>query len=224
MELEIQKIKKHFGSKEVLKDVSFSADPGMCVGIVGKNGIGKSTLLSILAGILKPDEGSFLWQGKDLLSSRKALSQTVGYVPQGTSLMEELTAYDNLRLWYSSCGRNLKKDLSDGVPAMLDIPSFLKVPVNQMSGGMKKRLSICCSMAHNPKVLLLDEPSASLDLQAKESIHTYFREFCRQGGILLLSTHDEPEFKLCDALYLMKDGILSPITYNGDAAALAAQL
>ena len=191
---------------------------------MGKNGSGKSTLLSILAGILKPDGGHATWQGEDLLSSSRKLSRVIGYVPQGTPLLEELTALDNLRLWYAGCGGNLSEDLKNGVPAMLDIPSFLRVPVREMSGGMKKRLCISCAMAHRPPVLLLDEPSASLDLSAKAAIHAYFREFTRQGGILLLSTHDAPEFELCDRLYLLKDGVLTPTSYDGDLASLVARM
>ena len=224
MELELKQIKKRFGSKEVLRDISLKTSSGVCLGIVGKNGSGKSTLLSILAGILKADGGEFSLDGENLLNSRKKLASAVGYVPQGTPLMEELTALDNLRLWYGGCGADLKKDLKDGVPAMLDIPSFLRVPVHQMSGGMKKRLCIACSVAHHPPVLLLDEPSASLDLAAKEAIHEYFREYRRQGWILLLSTHDEPEFSLCDQLYLMKDGVLTPEQYDGNVSALLAKL
>ena len=224
MELELKQIKKRFGSKEVLRDISLKTSSGVCLGIVGKNGSGKSTLLSILAGILKADGGEFSLDGENLLNSRKKLASAVGYVPQGTPLMEELTALDNLRLWYGGCGADLKKDLKDGVPAMLDIPSFLHVPVRQMSGGMKKRLSISCAMAHRPPVLLLDEPSAALDLSAKAAIHAYFREFTRQGGILLLSTHDAPEFELCDKLYLLKDGALTPYAYDGDLSSLVARM
>ena len=224
MQFEIQNIQKRFGRKQVLNGVSLAADPGTCVGIVGKNGSGKSTLLSILAGILKPDGGKVTWGGDDLLSSPKKLADTIGYVPQGTPLFDELTALDNLRLWYAGKSRDLAQDLKDGVPAMLDIPSFLHVPVRQMSGGMKKRLSISCAMAHRPPVLLLDEPSAALDLSAKAAIHAYFREFTRQGGILLLSTHDAPEFELCDKLYLLKDGALTPYAYDGDLSSLVARM
>lgn len=220
MELEIQGIKKQFHKKTPLADVTFSVEKGTCVGILGKNGSGKSTLLSILAGVQKCDEGKFLWQGENLFKNRKMLACKIGYVPQGTPLLEELSAWDNLLLWYDKA--ELKKELQDGVLAMLGIPEFIKVPVCKMSGGMKKRLSIGCSVAKNPPVLLLDEPSAALDLIAKENIAAYLREFKNNGGTILLTTHDETEFSLCDKIYILKDGYLKP--FNGDIKRLAVEL
>ena len=137
---EIKNIKKKYGKKIVLEDISFSVQEGKCVGILGGNGCGKSTLLSILAGVQKADNGSFLWEGADLFADGKVRSEILGYVPQGNPLMEELTAWDNLRLWYDK--ESLKKELEEGVLAMLGIPGFIRVPVKKMSGGMKKRLSI----------------------------------------------------------------------------------
>ena len=118
----------------------------------------------------------------------------------------------------------LKQELENGVLAMLGIPDFLKVPVSRMSGGMKKRLSIGCAVAHHPKVLLLDEPSAALDLICKERIANYLLEFKRQGGIVLLTTHDIQELPLCDALYILKQGSLIPYTYDGKYHHLAGKL
>jgi ABC-2 type transport system ATP-binding protein len=223
-EMEIRQIRKCYRKKEVLRDISFLAEPGSCIGILGENGCGKSTLLSILAGIQKADGGAFLWEEKDLLKSRKLRSRIVGYVPQGTPLLAELSALDNLKLWYQASGRSLKKDLQDGVPAMLGVTEFLKVPVNRMSGGMKKRLTISCAAAHQPKILLLDEPSAALDLSCKAKIGTYLEEFKRQGGLILLATHDVQELPLCDRHYIMKAGVLHPYTYDGNVNALIGQL
>lgn len=224
MEMEIKGIRKNFRKKTVLKDISLTADEGKCIGILGENGCGKSTLLSILSGILKPDGGEFVWNGKNLLTDRKLRENLVGYVPQGTPLMQELTAMDNLRLWYECAGRDLKRDLKEGVPAMLGIPEFLHVPVTKMSGGMKKRLSISCAVAHQPKILLLDEPSAALDLICKERIGNYFLEFKRQGGILLLATHDVQELPLCDEWQIMKKGTLIPYRYDGNIHTLVGKL
>lgn len=220
MELEIKGIKKQFHKKTPLADVTFSVEKGTCIGILGKNGSGKSTLLSILAGVQKCDTGEFLWQGENLFKNRKKLAAKIGYVPQGTPLLEELTAWDNLLLWYEK--EDLKKELENGVLAMLGIPEFIKVPVCKMSGGMKKRLSIGCSVAKHPPVLLLDEPSAALDLIAKENIASYLREFKKNGGTILLTTHDEAEFALCDQIYILKNGCLK--LFDGDIHRLAVEL
>ena len=215
-------IGKRYQKKTVLREVNFAVAEGQCIGILGGNGSGKSTLLSVLAGIQKADRGSFLWETENLFEKRKLREQLVGYVPQGTSLLEELTAWDNLRLWYDK--EQLRRELSDGALAMLGIPQFLKTPVRKMSGGMKKRLTIGCAMARQPKLLLLDEPSAALDLVCKERIADYLRGFKRQGGMIIIATHDVREMELCDFWYILKDGVLTPYEYDGNIRRLAGFL
>ena len=222
MEIEIKNIAKRYQKKQVLKDITLKASGNTCIGILGSNGCGKSTLLSILAGVLRSDGGSFLYDGKDLLSDGKLRSRLVGYVPQGTPLLEELTAWDNLLLWYDR--DILQKELESGVLKMLGIGDFLKVPVSKMSGGMKKRLSIGCAVANRPPVLLLDEPTAALDLPCKERIAEYLRQYKAAGGLLLLTTHDVPELQLCDAWYIIKDGVLEPFVFDGDLKKLVESL
>lgn len=222
MELELKGIQKHFRKKIPLADIHLSAGQGKCIGIIGKNGSGKSTLLSILAGVQRCDAGEFFWKGEDLFKNKKLLSATVGYVPQGTPLLDELSAWDNLLMWYDK--KTLARELENGVLAMLGIQEFIKVPVYKMSGGMKKRLSIGCAVAKAPSLLLLDEPSAALDLIAKENIAQYLRTFKQNGGTLLLTTHDESELSLCDEIYILKNGCLHPYVYDGNVHRLAVAL
>lgn len=222
MRVEIQHIAKRYKGKQVLTDVNLTAEGGKCIGILGCNGSGKSTLLSILAGVLHRNSGSFLCDGKDLFRDHRLRSRLVGFVPQGTPLLEELSAMDNLRLWYDA--EKLQEELENGVLKMLGIHEFLKVPVHKMSGGMKKRLSIGCAVADRPPILLLDEPTAALDLACKENITQYLRTYKRSGGLLLLTTHDKMELELCDEWYILKGGVLEPFTYTGDVAALVKSL
>ncbi len=220
--MKIENIQKKYGKNTVLNGVTFESTEGLCVGILGGNGSGKSTLFSILAGVSKPNGGKFLYNGVDLLKNSKKREELVGYVPQSTPLIEELTAYDNLRLWYEK--DEMEKALNTGVLAMLGIKEFLKVPVYKMSGGMKKRLAIGCSVAHNPKILLLDEPSAALDLVCKERISNYLKEYKKSGGIILLATHDVQELPLCDNLYILKDGVLEAFEFDGNLHKLVGRL
>lgn len=222
MEFKIKNVKKSYGKKTPLVDVDFCVLPSQCVGILGKNGSGKSTLLSILAGVQRCDSGEFLLDEENLLCNAKKLSETVGYVPQGTPLLEELSARDNLLLWYDR--KTLKEELESGVLKMLGIDEFINVPVRKMSGGMKKRLSIGCSVAKNPKLLLLDEPCAALDLVCKHSINEYLAKFKAEGGSLILATHDESELALCDVIYILKDGMLHKYDYDGDINRLVGML
>lgn len=218
MTTEILHISKRFGKKIVLRDVSFSTSPGEGVGILGANGCGKSTLFSILAGVMKPDNGSFTSGSVDLLKNSRERVARVGYVPQGTPLLEELTARDNLLLWYTKDKMN--RSLENGVLKMLGIGDFLGVTVSRMSGGMKKRLSIGCAMAESPALLLLDEPTAALDLVCKENISEYLKKHKEAGGTIVIATHDVRELELCDRLFILKNGTLEKFDFDGDVERL----
>ena len=222
MEIEVKNVQKSYKNKPVLKDISLKTQGGRCIGILGSNGCGKSTFLSLLAGVLDPDGGEFLFDGQDLFLDRKRRADLIGYVPQGTPLLEELTAWDNLMLWYDR--DQLKKELDGGILQLLGSGDFLKVQVRKMSGGMKKRLSIGCAMAKKPPVLLLDEPTAALDLACKQSISQYLKQYKSAGGLLLLTTHDVMELDLCDEWYIIKDGVLHPYSYQGDIKDLVDSL
>ena len=219
---EIKNIKKSYSKNEVLRDVSFSLKGGECVGILGGNGCGKSTLLSILAGNVKRDGGSFKVDGNDLFASSEMQSSLVGYVPQGTPLMEELSAKDNLSLWYDK--KTMESELRGGVLSMLGISEFLKTPVSKMSGGMKKRLSIGCAVAGRPPILLLDEPGAALDLACKKNIADYISGYKKAGGAVILVTHDPMELELCERWFVISGGYSEPYEYNGDLGDLARRL
>ena len=222
MKIEIKGIQKKYGFKQILKDINLSVEAGKCIGILGSNGCGKSTLLSILAGVQPADKGEFLYNDKNLFKYSHQRSQLVGYVPQGTPLINELTARDNLFLWYKR--DELEKELKDGVLAMLGINEFLKTPVSKMSGGMKKRLSIGCAIYNRPPILILDEPMAALDIACKQRIFEYLQKHKRDGGIVLLATHDMLELNLCDEWYIIKDGVLTPFDYTGDIESLVKSL
>lgn len=220
--IECKNLKKNYGRHEVLRGVSFSVEGGRCAAIVGGNGSGKSTLLSLLAGVVPHGNASFRLDGRELFSDRRALSAAVGYVPQSSALIPELTARDNLRLWYDK--KAMEASLSGGTLAMLGIPDFLGKRVSRLSGGMQKRLAIGCAVAGAPRVLLLDEPTAALDLACKEKIAAYLRAFCSAGGTVLLTTHEEREIAAADCCFLLRDGLLTPYVYDGDLSALVGLL
>lgn len=222
MKIEVKNLSKSYKKKNVLNDISFVAQAGQCIGILGGNGCGKSTLLSTLSGVQKCNSGEFLADGEDLFSNRKKLADLVGYVPQGTTLIEELTAYDNLLLWYSK--KQIKAELDDGILKLLGINDFLKTPVCNMSGGMKKRLSIGCSMAKHPPIIILDEPTTALDLICKQQIIEYLKLHKSKGGIIIIATHDIMELEICDSCYIIKDGTTQPFSFNGNIEDLVKRL
>lgn len=222
MNIEIKAIRKSYGRKQVLRDITLSVTPGKCIGILGSNGSGKSTLLSILAGVQSSDGGEFLYDGRDLFKYEKQRALLVGYVPQGTPLIEELTAKDNLFLWYTR--EEMQKELDSGILKMLGIGDFLTTQVSKMSGGMKKRLAIGCAIAKRPPILILDEPMAALDIACKQSISEYIKRHKQEGGIVLISTHDLIEMELCDEQYIIKNGVLNRFDYKGNLDELVKSL
>lgn len=206
MELEIRDIKKNYGKKQVLRKVGLTVQAGQCVGIVGANGCGKSTLLRILAGVEKADGGMILADGKEIKNPSRQMAAYAGYIPQESALMPDLTVRDNLKLWasfgnYRENSRNLAQ-----LCEQFQILPFYKEKVKNLSGGMNKRVNIVCALLHRPPLLLMDEPSAALDLVFKEELKGYIRDFTKQGGSVLLSSHDEGEIMACQRLWAIKEG------------------
>lgn len=209
--LKIKDLSKKYRRRTVLSNVSFTVNAGDCIGIVGANGCGKSTLLRILAGADKPDSGALEYFGKDPFRNRQLFSRQVGYIPQENPLFENLTVLDNLRLWYCETGVDLNKELTEGRLAVFGLFPYRSYPVRKLSGGMKKRLSIACSIAKNPPVLILDEPGASLDILCKEDICRYLTDYRKGGGTILITSHEEGELALCSRMLLIKNASLTEI-------------
>lgn len=196
-----------YRKKEVLRDVSFTAKEGDFIGIVGKNGCGKSTLLSILAGVRRPAGGTILFHNSPMFSKKSTPADIIGYVPQLNPLLPELSVRDNLRLWLRKTEVSAE-DTPESLYLQMGLTDYLHLPVAKLSEGLKKRVSIASVLQNNPKILILDEPSAALDLPCKEIIHEQLLTFTQKGGIILFTTHEETEFSLCNTLYILKDGIL----------------
>ena len=120
--------------------------------------------------------------------------------------------YDNLKLWYCDSPLNLEKEIKSGVIARFGIDKFLKTTVKNLSGGMKKRLSIACGVAKKPDILILDEPGASLDIVCKEEIRTYMEEYIQKGGTIIIASHEERELSACTKMYIMEEGVLNELS------------
>ena len=170
--LEVTSLYKSYRNHKVLSGVSLTASPGECVGIIGSNGCGKTTLLSILAGAVQADKGSIRFRGREAVGHAKVFYEEAAYVPQENPLMEELTVKDNLSLWYQGSRARMEEDLKTGAAAMLGIGEMLKKPVRTLSGGMKKRLSIACALSNHGSVQILDEPWSALEWECTAEIRS----------------------------------------------------
>lgn len=210
--IHVDNISKKYRNKTVLRNVCFDVFPGDCIGIVGANGSGKSTLLRILSGADKPDCGLLEYNGINLLNKHKLFSDYIGYIPQDNPLFDNLTVADNLKLWYCETKRDFLKECeAGGALEVFGLMPYMKYEVSKLSGGMKKRLSIACSIAKNPPVLILDEPGASLDLVCKSDICRYLEKYRADGGTVIITSHEDKELALCTRMLLIKDTDINEI-------------
>lgn len=205
--LEVSNIKKRYGRKTVLEDVSFQANCGERVAIIGRNGCGKTTLMQILAGILKPNEGKLRYFGKNPQGKKEYFRKYCGYVPQELPLIEELSVRDNLRLWGVD-----RTEGSEDIIRQFELKEMMKMTVSKLSGGMKRRLSIACALAGWPPILLMDEPTTALDLYYKEKVESWMQSFSAMNGIIVMTTHDEKEILSSDRCLLMQEGHLTELS------------
>ncbi|MFF5157769.1 ABC transporter ATP-binding protein [Streptomyces sp. NPDC000348] len=195
--LRVVGVRKSFGSRQVLRGVSFEARAGQLVGIVGENGSGKTTLLRILSGDLRPDDGHV-----DLVGTR-------GYCPQHPVLDEELTMRQHLRLFQvayrlPSPGRALR--LIDGLSAA----GYLDTPVKVLSGGTLQKLNLVLALMHDPDVVLLDEPYQGFDWETYLRFWDLAQELKDRGRTVIVISHLAHDTERLDVLHHLHDGVLGP--------------
>lgn len=209
--MEVIEIQKSYGKKKILKNISFKTEAGKCIGIIGANGCGKSTLFRILSGVEKADGGSVMVNGRKLVFGKEKLTELIGYVPQENALWEDLSVQDNLKLFASLGTKMADKEYTDMLCWQFSVADFRKEKVGRLSGGMKKRVSIVCALINRPQILIMDEPDSSLDLVFKEELKCYIKGFISGGGTVLVSSHDRDGIENCDVLYAIRDGVMVPV-------------
>lgn len=221
--LEAEALYKSYRGRSILNGVSLKLEPGSCVGIVGSNGCGKTTLLSILAGAQRADKGRIRINGQEASKRSGMFADMVAYVPQENPLIPELSVKDNLSLWYRGSAGQMRQDLETGPAALLGIGGMLRMTAGKLSGGMKKRLSIACALSNHAPFLVMDEPGAALDLECKEAIRSYLLRYMEEGGAVLLTSHELEELSLCSHMYALRDGVLHEIASGLTADELIRQ-
>ena len=211
--LEVKDLKKAYFKRIIFDKVNFTISQGDIVGIVGANGCGKSTILRILAGADKPSSGTIEYFGQNPFKNRELFTRYAGYIPQDNPLFDNLTVLDNMKLWYCDNSKDIEPIMN-----RFGLKPYAKYAVRKLSGGMKKRLSIACSIANNPPLLILDEPGASLDIVCKSDICRYLSEYRANGGTVIITSHEENELSLCDRMLLIEDTSIKeikPVTGTG---------
>jgi len=209
--IEVQHLRKTFGELVAVDDVSFSAGPGSVLGLLGPNGAGKSTTIACISGLLRPSGGRISLLGRDVVTDGVEARRLLGVVPQELALYNDLSAEDNLSYWASAYGLG-GRALRERVATVLELTGLLdraKEPVRHFSGGMQRRLNFGCGIVHQPKVLLLDEPTVGVDPQSRVRLLDMVRALVAQGTCVIYTTHYMEEAEtLCDRIGIVDHGRL----------------
>ncbi len=217
----IQNVSKSFGNHKILKNISFEIKSGEILGIIGASGAGKTTFLNTLIGFLKPEEGDILFRFNHILSFKKAFSyksvfkhqqevkKIYGFTSQVPSFYEELTPVENLEYFgeLHNLNKSIIKSNSRTLLRLMELENASKIKSKFLSGGMERRLDIACSLMHDPKILILDEPTADLDPLLRNHIWNIIKKINQKGTSVILSSHHLSELEtLCDRVLIIKDG------------------
>ncbi len=209
--IDVRDLRKQYGDLVAVDGLSFAAPAGTIFGLLGPNGAGKSTAIGCISGLLKPTSGRVTVLGHDVVRDSVEARKQLGIVPQELALYEDLSATDNLAYWgaaYGMRGDALKKRVLD-VLERVGLADRAREPVKRYSGGMKRRLNFACGIVHQPKVLLLDEPTVGVDPQSRVRLLELVREEVKTGTCVLYTTHYMEEAQdLCDRLAIVDRGKL----------------
>ncbi|HEY6609385.1 MAG TPA: ABC transporter ATP-binding protein [Candidatus Limnocylindria bacterium] len=204
-------LRKRYGDRAAVDGVSFHIAPSETYGLLGPNGAGKTTTISMICGLLERDGGSVMVDGRPVDIGTAAAKNAIGYVPQELAIYPELTATENLRFFgqlYGMKGAELKRRIGE-VLEIIGLDDRAGERTDQFSGGMKRRLNIGIGLLHQPKLLVLDEPTVGVDPQSRNAILSSVEELGRKGMAILYTTHymEEAE-RLCDRVGIIDEGTI----------------
>jgi len=218
--IDVSNLNKRFGTKHVVRDLSLQVSAGEIYGFLGPNGSGKTTSIRMLCGLLTPDSGSGTCLGHDVIRQTAAIKREVGYMTQRFSLWEDLTVRENLDFVGRMYGMRNRRDAVGAALDRLGLRSREHDLAGSLSGGWKQRLSLAACMLHEPRLLLLDEPTAGVDPKARREFWQEIHELAATGVTVLVSTHYMDEAERCHRLAYIAYGRLLA---RGTAAEIVAE-
>lgn len=206
--IDVTGINKHFGDKHVVKDLSLQVKAGEIFGFLGPNGSGKTTSIRMLCGLLTPDSGQGTCLGLDVLTESAAIKRQVGYMTQKFSLWDDLTIGENLDFVARMFGMTGRREAVDQALEELGLAGRRNQLAGTLSGGWKQRLALASCLLHQPKLLLLDEPTAGVDPKARRDFWEEIHRLSAAGITVLVSTHYMDEAERCHRLAYIAYGTL----------------
>ncbi len=214
--IEFRGVSKRFGKKRVLEDISLAIRQGEILAVIGRSGSGKSTLMKIFLGIYRPDRGRVFYDGQDITGKPGELKTLVGLTTQENSFYDRLTVYENMVYYGNLFGVYLPpKGMKEAIFSILNDVELDREAgsiAGNLSGGMKRRLDFAISMIHDPKVLILDEPTTGLDPILVEQFWSIIRKVAKKGKTIIVISHIFPEIEAnCHRACILNKGRIGRI-------------
>jgi ABC-2 type transport system ATP-binding protein len=205
--VEVRQVEKRFGDVRALAGVSLEVQPGEFFALLGPNGAGKTTLISALGGLTLPDSGSLAVMGHDVASDFRAARRAVGIVPQEIVFDPFFTVRETLRIQSGYFGLRNNDRWVDELLERLGLASKAHANMRSLSGGMKRRVMVAQALVHRPPVIVLDEPTAGVDVELRQTLWAFIRGLNEAGHTIVLTTHYlEEAQQLCTRIAMMRDG------------------
>jgi ABC-2 type transport system ATP-binding protein len=203
----IEQVVKHFASLKALDGVSLQIAEGEFFGLLGPNGAGKTTLISCLAGLVRPDSGKLSVLGRDVVADYREARRLLGVVPQELVFDPFFSVRETLRIQSGYFGIRNNDDWIDEILANLDLTSRADTNMRRLSGGMKRRVLVAQALVHKPPVIVLDEPTAGVDVELRQGLWQFVQRLNREGHTVILTTHYLEEAEaLCGRIAMLKQG------------------
>ncbi len=206
--IEIKNLNKKYNKIYAVKNINFKINKGKTIGLLGPNGCGKSTTIGLMLGLIKPTSGNVLINGKDIENNRTNLLEKINFISPYIELPKKLTVEENLKVYGRLYGvKNLKNKIIE-LMETLNLNEFRKRKTGELSSGQKNRVSLAKALINDPEILLLDEPTASLDPDIGDYVRGIIEKFVtKNGSTILLASHNMNEVeRLCDEVMMMKNG------------------
>ena len=208
--IEVKKLNKIYDKTIAVKDLSFVINKGKIIGLLGPNGCGKTTTIAMILGLVKPTSGEIIIKGKNLEKERINLLEKMNFISPYVELPKKLTVEENLKVYAGLYGvKNVNEKISELVNE-LRLNKFLKKKTGELSSGQKNRISLAKALINDPEILMLDEPTASLDPDTGDFVRSFIEHYSSKTNVtILLASHNMNEVeRLCDSVMMMKDGII----------------